>query len=125
MTPTLDTSLHERRRAERMRDPEFRGAYEQAAGEIAEIDDIIRTLDELRAETGHLVGRELARRIHRKRLSSVRQAVHRPSGAAELSADHRGRRWARPADCGSFLSRRRRSRLLGDHHGGHKELIAA
>lgn len=31
MSEMLDTGLHERRRAERMRDPEFRAAYEQAA----------------------------------------------------------------------------------------------
>ena len=66
MNPVLDTSLHERRRAERMCDPEFRAAYEQAAGAIAQTDHIIRTLDEMRAEMG-ISKAELARQIDRAR----------------------------------------------------------
>src|SRR5579884_1205286 len=104
MTQILDTSLHERRRAERMRDPEFRAAYEQAAGEIAQTDHIIRTLDELRAEMG-ISKAELARRIE------CPQAVYRASGAAGASANHRGRRGARLAD-------RDRSRVAGGEEGG-------
>lgn len=81
MTPALDASLHERRRTERIGDPEFRAAYEQATGEIAQTDYIIRTLDELRAEFG-ISKAELARRIDRN-ASSIRRlftaARHGPS----------------------------------------------
>ena len=34
------TSFHERRKAERMRDPEFRAEYERARGEIEQIDSL-------------------------------------------------------------------------------------
>jgi len=71
MARVLETSLHERRRAERMRDPEFRAAYERAAGAIAQTDYIIRTLDELRDELG-ISKAELARRIDRN-ASSIRR----------------------------------------------------
>ena len=81
MTQVLDTSLHERRRAERMRDPEFRAAYEQA-GEIAQTDYIIRTLDELRAEMG-ISKAELARRIDRN-ASSVRRLFTAHQARPEL-----------------------------------------
>jgi DNA-binding phage protein len=71
MTQLLDTSLHQRRHAERMRDPEYRAAYEQAAGEIAQIDQVIRALDALRSEMG-ISKAELARRIDRN-ASSIRR----------------------------------------------------
>jgi hypothetical protein len=48
----LDTSLHERRRVERMRVTEFRQAYERAAREIEQTDQVIQTLDALRVELG-------------------------------------------------------------------------
>jgi ribosome-binding protein aMBF1 (putative translation factor) len=67
----LDTRLHERRRAERMRDPEFRAAYERAAREIAQTDQVIRALNELRLELG-MSKAELARRINRN-ASSIRR----------------------------------------------------
>jgi ribosome-binding protein aMBF1 (putative translation factor) len=73
MTPpgTLDTSLHERRRAARMRDPEYREAYERAAREIAQTDEVIRALDALRVDVG-MSKAELARRIDRN-ASSIRR----------------------------------------------------
>jgi hypothetical protein len=60
----LDTSLHERRRAQRMRDAAFREAYERAAREIAQTDHVIRELDTLRVDLG-ISKAELARRIDR------------------------------------------------------------
>jgi len=68
---SLDTSLHERRRAERLRDPEYRAAYEQASHEIAQTDQVIRQLDALRAQLG-ISKAELARRINRNP-SSIRR----------------------------------------------------
>lgn len=67
----LDVSLHERRRARRMEDPEHRAAYEQAAREIAQTDAVIRALDALRIELG-VSKAELARRANRN-ASSVRR----------------------------------------------------
>jgi ribosome-binding protein aMBF1 (putative translation factor) len=66
-----DVGLHERRRARRMEDPEYRAAYEQAAREIAQTDAVIRTLDALRIDLG-VSKAELARRINRN-ASSVRR----------------------------------------------------
>jgi len=75
---SLDTSLHDRRRAERLQDPEYREAYERASHEIAQTDHVIRTLDALRTEMG-ISKAELARRINRnpssiRRLFTARQA---------------------------------------------------
>jgi ribosome-binding protein aMBF1 (putative translation factor) len=67
----LDASLHERRRARRMQDPEYRAAYEQAARELAQTDAVIRELDSLRADLG-ISKAELARRVNRN-ASSVRR----------------------------------------------------
>jgi ribosome-binding protein aMBF1 (putative translation factor) len=67
----LDDSLHERRRARRMQDPEYRAAYERAAREIAQTDAIIRELDALRAGLG-MSKAELARRVNRN-ASSIRR----------------------------------------------------
>jgi ribosome-binding protein aMBF1 (putative translation factor) len=67
----LDLSLHERRREHRMRDPEYRLAYERAARELAQTDAVIRQLDSLRADLG-ISKAELARRINRN-ASSVRR----------------------------------------------------
>jgi ribosome-binding protein aMBF1 (putative translation factor) len=68
---TLDVSLHERRRARRMEDPEFRLAYERAAREIAQTDAVIRDLDSLRVDLG-ISKAELARRVNRN-ASSIRR----------------------------------------------------
>jgi ribosome-binding protein aMBF1 (putative translation factor) len=67
----LDVSLHERRRARRTEDPEYRAAYEQAAREIAQTDAVIQSLDALRIELG-VSKAELARRANRN-ASSVRR----------------------------------------------------
>ena len=65
------TAFHERRQAERMRDPEFRAEYERARGEIDLIDSVIRSLDELR-ESKKTSKTDLARRIGRNP-SSIRR----------------------------------------------------
>jgi DNA-binding phage protein len=122
MTPTLDTSLHERRRAERLRDPEFRAAYEQAAGEIAQTDYIIRTLDELRAEMG-ISKAELARRIDRN-ASSVRRLFTAHQARPELPlitavAEALGLRIAIVPESPEA------KKAVRGHHGGRKELVAA
>lgn len=64
-------SSHERRKAERMRDEEFRGEYERARAEIEQIDSVVRSLDELR-ETNGTSKAGLARRIGRNP-SSIRR----------------------------------------------------
>ena len=67
----LDGSLHQRRREQRKQDPEYRAAYEQAAGELAQTGAVIRQLDALRVDLG-LSEAELARRVNRN-ASSVRR----------------------------------------------------
>ena len=64
-------SFHERRSAERMRDPEFRAEYERARSEIEQIDSVVRSLDQLRESTG-MSKTDLARRIGRNP-SSIRR----------------------------------------------------
>lgn len=78
----LDMTLHARRRAERMRDPEYRAAYERAAPEIAQSDQVIRALDELRLELG-MSKAELARRINRN-ASSIRRLFTAQRARPEL-----------------------------------------
>jgi ribosome-binding protein aMBF1 (putative translation factor) len=78
----LDMSLHERRRAQRMEDPEFRAAYERAAREIEQTDQVIRALDELRVDLG-ISKAELARRINRN-ASSIRRLFTASSARPEL-----------------------------------------
>jgi ribosome-binding protein aMBF1 (putative translation factor) len=78
MAETLDVGLHERRRARRVQDPEYREAYERVAGEIAQTDEVIRQLDALRIGMG-MSKAELARRINRnasviRRLFTAEQA---------------------------------------------------
>lgn len=48
----LDTSYHKRRLDERMRDPEFRREYEATQKQIAQVDAIVRELDDLRSAAG-------------------------------------------------------------------------
>lgn len=67
----VDVSLHERRRARRMQDPEYRAAYERSARELAQTDALIRELDSLRTDLG-ISKAELARRVNRN-ASSVRR----------------------------------------------------
>lgn len=66
-----DSNLHDRRRAERLRDPAFRTAYERASREIAQVDQVIRVLDALRIEQ-KMSKAELARRVARNE-SSIRR----------------------------------------------------
>lgn len=122
MTRALDTSLHERRRAERMRDPEFRAAYEQAAGAIAQTDHIIRTLDELRIEMG-VSKAELARRIDRnassiRRLFTAHQARPEFPLIAEI-AEALGLRIAIVPESTEA------KRVVREQRAGRKELVAA
>ena len=68
----LDTSYHDRRRARRLKeDPEFRAEFERQRREIAQIDAVVRQLDELREEAG-MSKAELARAIG-KEPSSIRR----------------------------------------------------
>ena len=78
----LDVSLHERRRAQRMADPEFRASYERATREIEQTDRVIRALDELRVDLG-ISKAELARRINRN-ASSIRRLFTASSARPEL-----------------------------------------
>jgi transcriptional regulator with XRE-family HTH domain len=80
--PTLDASLHERRRAQRLRDPEYRAAYERARREIEQTDQVIRQLDTLRVELG-ISKAELARRIGRN-ASSIRRLFTTGTARPEL-----------------------------------------
>lgn len=64
-------SFHERRKAERMRDAEFRGEYERTRTEVEQIDSVVQSLDELR-ETSGASKAALARRIGRNP-SSIRR----------------------------------------------------
>jgi ribosome-binding protein aMBF1 (putative translation factor) len=71
VTKKLDTSFHKRMLDERLADPEFKAAYERATAEIAQVDAVIRQLDELRISAG-LSKAELARHIERDP-SSIRR----------------------------------------------------
>lgn len=68
----LDMTYHDRRLARRLKeDPEFRGEFERLRREIAQIDSIVRQLDELRKQAG-MSKAELARMIG-KEPSSIRR----------------------------------------------------
>lgn len=68
----LDTTYHDRRLARRLEeDPEFRAEYERHRREIAQIDAVVRRLDDLRKKAG-MSKAELARAIG-KAPSSVRR----------------------------------------------------
>lgn len=66
-----DAGFHERRKAERMRDSEFRSEYERARSEIDLIDSVVRSLDDLRERKG-TSKTDLARHIGRNP-SSIRR----------------------------------------------------
>lgn len=71
-TKSLDTTYHDRRLARRLKgDPEFRAEFERQRREIAQIDAVVRQLDELREEAG-MSKAELARAIG-KEPSSIRR----------------------------------------------------
>jgi ribosome-binding protein aMBF1 (putative translation factor) len=78
----LDMSLHERRRTQRMKDPEFRAAYQRATREIEQTDQVIRELDALRVDLG-MSKAELARRINRN-ASSIRRLFTASNSRPEL-----------------------------------------
>jgi ribosome-binding protein aMBF1 (putative translation factor) len=72
LTESLDTTYHDRRLARRLEeDPEFRAEFERQRREIAQIDAVVRQLDELREEAG-MSKAELARAIG-KEPSSIRR----------------------------------------------------
>ncbi|MGH2965141.1 MAG: helix-turn-helix domain-containing protein [Solirubrobacterales bacterium] len=71
MTAKLDTSYHKRRLAQELKDPEFRAEYKRARRQIAQVDAVMRQLDELREDVGFSKA-ELARRIG-KTPSTVRR----------------------------------------------------
>jgi DNA-binding XRE family transcriptional regulator len=72
MTKRLDTSHHDRRLARRLKeDPEFRAEFEQQRRQIAQVDAVVRQLDELRVKAG-MSKAELARAIG-KEPSSIRR----------------------------------------------------
>lgn len=82
----LDTTIHERRHAERLKDPEYRDAYKRRSREIAQTDKVLRTLDALRADLG-MSKAELARRIDRNDASIRRLFTsHRTRPALPLIA---------------------------------------
>lgn len=68
---TIDTGYRERRLAERLLDPVFRAEYERAQRQIAQVDSVMRVLDELRIEAG-MSKAQLAREIG-KNPASVRR----------------------------------------------------
>ena len=68
----LDTTYHDRRLARRLEeDPAFRAEFERQRREIAQIDLIVRQLDELREQAG-MSKAELARAVG-KEPSSIRR----------------------------------------------------
>lgn len=67
----LDTSYHERRRHARLADATFRDEYDRAQVEIRQIDEVMRSLDQLRQDVG-LTKAALARQIG-KNPASVRR----------------------------------------------------
>jgi transcriptional regulator with XRE-family HTH domain len=81
-TRMLDVGMHERRRARRMDDPEYRLAYERAARELAQTDAVIQELDSLRIDLG-ISKAELARRVNRN-ASSVRRLFTASQARPEL-----------------------------------------
>lgn len=60
----LNTDHHKRRVAERMQDPDFRAEYERTRQELAQVNEVMRTLDSLRVDAG-LSKADLAREIGR------------------------------------------------------------
>ena len=67
-----DTTYHDRRLARRLKeDPEFRAEFERQRREIAQIESIVRQLDELREQAG-MSKTELARAVG-KEPSSIRR----------------------------------------------------
>lgn len=71
-TPKSDMTHHDHRLARRLKeDPEFRAEFDRQRREIAQIDTVVRQLDDLREEAG-MSKAELARAIG-KEPSSIRR----------------------------------------------------
>lgn len=79
----LDTTAHHHRRTRRLREPEYRDAYERARREIEQTDHVIRVLDSLRVNLG-ISKAELARRIDRN-ASSIRRLFTADHARPELA----------------------------------------
>lgn len=96
----LDVGLHERRREQRMQDPEYRAPYEREALEVAQTDAVIRQLDVLWADLG-MSKAELGRRVNRN-ASSVRRLFT----AGHLRSSRSSWRWPMRSvpSCVSFRS---------------------
>ena len=60
----LDTTHHRSRVDAELQDPEFRAEYERARAELAQVNELVKTLDRLRVEAG-LSKAELARHADR------------------------------------------------------------
>ena len=60
----LDTGFHRRRVDERLEDPEFRAEYERTRRELAQVNAIMQSLDDLRVNAG-MSKADLAREIGR------------------------------------------------------------
>jgi ribosome-binding protein aMBF1 (putative translation factor) len=60
----LDTSYHHRRVTQRMDDSEYRAEYERMSREVAQVNEVMRALNDLR-EQGSMSKAELARVIGR------------------------------------------------------------
>jgi DNA-binding phage protein len=73
------SDYHNKRLAKRLEDPEFREEYERAQKEIAQVDAIIRGLEERRVELG-VSKAQIARQIG-KEASSVRRLLTSSSNA--------------------------------------------
>lgn len=72
MTKALDTTYHDKRLTRRLeKDAEFRAEFERQRRQIAQIDAVVRQLDELREEAG-MSKAELARAIG-KEPSAIRR----------------------------------------------------
>lgn len=77
MPKPLNTSYHDRRLARRLKeDPQFLEEFERQRRQIAQIDAVVRQLDELRKEAG-MSKAELARAIG-KEPSSIRRFFTAP-----------------------------------------------
>ena len=113
----LDTTYHDRRLARRLKEnPEFQAEFERQRREIAQIDSIVRQLDELREQAG-MSKAELARAIG-KEPSSVRRfftadinpelktvaAVADALGAEVKVVPSKGARKKRPRRAGAAVS---------------------
>jgi ribosome-binding protein aMBF1 (putative translation factor) len=102
--------FHERRKAERMREEEFRAEYARARSEIDLIDSVVRSLDELREHKGTSKS-DLARRIGRNPSSIRRLFTARSNPELRLVVQI-----ANDLDADIVVVPRKQVRVLGDLH---------